>query len=129
MPQMIRLLLIVTAGSGIGGAARYLIQYYAQSKLSFNFPWGTWAINIIGSFIIGLFFALSEESKFISQEARVFLMAGLCGGFTTFSAFTIENYKLIQNGQATTALLYIVSSVVVGILAIYAGIALVKQFA
>ena len=85
----------VTVGSALGGLARYLMANAIPSE---NFPWGTLMVNILGSFIIGFFAALTAvEGRYpASPELRVFVMAGLCGGFTTFSAFSLQTLDLLR---------------------------------
>ena len=118
---MLRILLIVGAGGFLGSVARYLAAKYIQQTVLSPFPYGTFWVNILGCFLIGLFYGLSERSGVMSNELRLFLTVGFCGGFTTFSSFTNENFILIQNGQFLTAFVYILGSVLVGILSVYIG--------
>ncbi|MES1217451.1 MAG: fluoride efflux transporter CrcB [Bacteroidota bacterium] len=123
---MIRNILLVSVGGGLGSALRYLCQKWIYQWYPHTFPWGTFLVNVTGCFLIGIFFAASEKSSFLTAEWRLFLTTGLCGGFTTFSAFAFENMSLIKNGEITYALLYTVSSVILGIVAVFAGVALLK---
>jgi CrcB protein len=123
---MIKNILLVSIGGAIGSVMRYLCQKWIYQLYPHPFPWGTFLVNIAGCFLIGIFFAASEKSTFISADWKLFLMTGLCGGFTTFSAFAFENMNLIRTGDITNALLYAISSVVVGILAVFGGVALIK---
>lgn len=123
---MIRNILLVSVGGGLGSALRYLCQKWIYQWYPHTFPWGTFLVNVTGCFLIGIFFAASEKSSFLTAEWRLFLTTGLCGGFTTFSAFAFENMSLIKNGEITYALLYTVSSVILGIVAVFAGVALFK---
>ncbi|MEJ7767925.1 MAG: fluoride efflux transporter CrcB [Chitinophagaceae bacterium] len=118
--------LIVTAGSGLGGALRYFVQVMVYRFYPSTFPFGTFAINIIGCFFIGLFFALSEKGNLLSSDTRLFLVTGLCGGFTTFSSFSVENFNLLKSGYTLYFILYAIGSVVLGLLATYAGFQIVK---
>jgi CrcB protein len=123
---MIKNILLVSLGGAIGSVMRYLCQRWIYQLYPHPFPWGTFMVNIVGCFLIGIFFAASEKVTFISADWKLFLMTGLCGGFTTFSAFAFENMNLLRNGDILNTLLYTVSSVVLGILAVFGGIALIK---
>ncbi|MCW8806298.1 MAG: fluoride efflux transporter CrcB [Ignavibacteriaceae bacterium] len=94
-----KLYLIVAFGSGLGGMLRYYISDFVQKNSSSLFPYGTLTVNIIGSFIIGLILFYLDSIKLISAEMRVFLTVGLCGGLTTFSTFSFETVKLIQDSE------------------------------
>ena len=110
---MIKNLLLVGLGGGIGSMLRFGTALLINNKL---FPYATFAVNIIGSFIIGVVFALSR---------KLFFAAGICGGFTTFSAFSLENMGLLQSGKYVIALTYIIASVVLGIVAAFLGYQLI----
>ncbi|MDO9152740.1 MAG: fluoride efflux transporter CrcB [Paludibacter sp.] len=86
-----------------------------------SIPVGTLTVNVVGSLLIGFIAGIAAKSEIISPDLRLFLMVGLCGGFTTFSSFTIENMVLLQNGQYITVLIYTFSSLILGILAVYPG--------
>ncbi len=120
--------MIILAGSGsfLGGILRYLTQLLFSKFFSDSFPLGTLLINIIGSFLIGIIFSLSEKSDIISQEAKIFIAVGICGGFTTFSSFSIENLFLLRDGQYLQMILYSLLSVFLGISAALAGFLLIK---
>src|SRR5882672_12493695 len=95
----LRMILAVAAGGAIGSVARYLVGIGSTKLFGLAFPWGTLIINIAGSFLIGVFaesFALKWD---LSQVGRVFLTAGICGGFTTFSAFSLDAYLLMERGD------------------------------
>jgi len=94
-----KLYLIVAFGSGLGGMLRYYISGFVQKNSSSLFSYGTLTVNIIGSFIIGLILFYLDSIKLISAEMRVFLTVGLCGGLTTFSTFSFETVKLIQDSE------------------------------
>ncbi len=112
---------LVAAGSALGGVLRFLMVPWAQRFFSLGFPGGTLVVNIAGSLVIGLVIRLAGEPAIISPEARVFLTVGICGGFTTFSAFSIENLELLQTGQWGRAAIYIVASVILSITAAALG--------
>jgi len=125
---MIKNILLVGIGGGIGSIFRYLCQKWVYQLYPYSFPWGTFLVNIAGCFLIGVFFAASEKTTFISGDWRLFLTTGLCGGYTTFSAFAFENMSLVRTGNISYTLLYSIGSVVLGILAVFAGILLIKTF-
>lgn len=124
---MIRIL-IIGLGGFLGSIARYLSQEFVNKVFSSQIPLGTLVVNILGSFIIGLVLALSEESNLIRDELKFFLAAGFCGGFTTFSAFAYQNANLLRNGLYFHFFLYVSASVIVGVLAVIAGIYTVNFF-
>ncbi|MCB0708504.1 MAG: fluoride efflux transporter CrcB [Chitinophagaceae bacterium] len=110
---------------GLGGAAGSVLRYATGLLLSNkHFPIATFSVNIIGSFIIGVVFALSIRDESFSNNWKLFLATGLCGGFTTFSAFSLENMGLLQSGKYSIALLYIGLSIVLGIAATFLGYSL-----
>lgn len=121
-----RTLLWIGVGGAAGSIARYLVSFYLQKSSTSIFPYGTLAVNLIGCLLIGVIFGLSERFQWFTEEWRIFLAVGFCGGFTTFSAFALENVKLLQAGQYTYFLLYTGLSVVVGLLAVAGGTALAK---
>lgn len=123
---MLRTLLIVGTGGFIGSVGRYLIQIYVEKGLSSTFPWGTFAANIIGSFIIGIVFAFAEKGNLLSAEWRMFLAVGFCGGFTTFSSFAYNNFTLLEERSIGQLLFNVGGSLFFGILAVYLGIILVR---
>jgi CrcB protein len=119
-------ILTVMLGSGIGGALRFISSEYIKQYLPTRFPYGTFFVNLLGCFIIGAVYGRSLKGSQNSNEIKLLLATGFCGGFTTFSAFTAENIELIRNGNQTTALLYIILSVTLGITATFIGSALFK---
>jgi len=119
---MIKNLLLVGLGGSIGSILRYVVSLIIKSKA---FPFATLSVNIIGSFIIGLVFAISIKEAGLSNNWRLFLATGICGGFTTFSAFSLENMGLLQSGKIGMALIYIILSVVLGIAATFLGYLLI----
>lgn len=126
MNSTIKLLLLAGVGSFIGGIGRFALGRFVQSVTHSLFPWGTFAVNIIGSFIIGLLFGISLRYNFLTTEWKIFLIVGICGGFTTFSSFSLENLELLKAGHINQFLLYATSSVLVGLIAAVAGYLLIK---
>jgi fluoride exporter len=120
-----RILLLIGTGSFIGGVLRYSLSQFIQTKFLSAFPFGTLGVNILGCFAIGLVFGLSERTN-MSPEMRLFLATGICGGFTTFSAFSNETFSLMRDGQLLYASAYITSSVLFGLLATFFGYSLLK---
>ncbi len=123
---MIKQLLLVGIGGGAGSIARYLCQRWFANNFFSSFPWGTFTVNITGCFLIGVIYAIAEKTTFLSPETRLFLITGLCGGFTTFSTFAFENMSLIKSGDLLYVLLYSLGSILLGIAAVFAGITIIK---
>jgi len=121
---MIKNLLLVGLGGGIGSMLRYGSSLLIQSKL---FPSATLAVNITGSFIIGIVFAMSIKEEILLNNWKLFLATGICGGFTTFSAFSLENMGLLQSGKYGLAVTYILLSIILGIGATFLGYLLVMK--
>ncbi len=115
----------VFAGGGIGSVCRFLISRSTALQTAYAFPWPTFAVNVIGSFLIGLLAGLFVR-HIDSEAARLALVVGFCGGFTTFSTFSRECLVLIQEGNWHTATVYVLLSVLLGIAAVLAGVSLTK---
>ena len=120
---MIRHILIIGTGGFIGSVARYFISMLNLNIDFLSIPFGTLLVNVIGSFFIGVLTGISEKSELLTLEWRLFLMVGLCGGFTTFSSFTNENLMLLHNGQFLSILLYTGLSIFLGFIAVFFGYA------
>ncbi len=123
---MIKNILLVGLGGGIGSAVRYLCQKWFTVNFPYPFPWGTFIVNLIGCFLIGVIYAASEKSTALSPQTRLFLATGFCGGFTTFSTFAFENMGLLRSGDTTYFFLYTIGSVVLGIMGVFGGVAIMK---
>lgn len=117
---MIKDLLLVGLGSGLGGMCRYLVSQLLVTTQN-GFPWGTFTVNIVGSLLIGLLWGLSSRLPSLSPVLTLLFMVGFCGGFTTFSTFSREGLSLLQMQNYTLFLLYTLGSVVLGILAVMVG--------
>ena len=112
---MIRDILLVGAGSAIGGMARFLVNRGVTFVFNYPFPLATFIVNITGSFLIGYLYSISVKHEWLTTPALLFLVTGICGGYTTFSAFSYENFMLIRNGHAGITVIYIMASIFLGI--------------
>jgi CrcB protein len=124
-----QILLAVALGGALGSVARYLVGIGSGRLFGLGFPWGTLIINIAGSFLIGVFAELLALKWDLPQAGRVFLTVGICGGFTTFSTFSLDTYVLMERGEFWPAAAYIVGSVVLSIGALVAGLHLIRAAA
>ena len=118
--------LLVALGGAIGASARHGVNMAALRLLGPAFPWGTMAINIVGSFAMGVFVALLARRVGASDELRLFVATGVLGGFTTFSAFSLDFAVLWERGAMLAAAGYALASVAGALVAIFAGLALVR---
>ena len=127
-------LLVVAAGGGIGAAARFMVDGEIRARHSGGFPWGTFVVNVVGSFLIGVFSTLyftlvwrgvPAETAFLLQAA---LTTGLCGGFTTFSTATVESVRLAQSGRLRLALANTLGTLAVTVTAAGLGMAVGGMF-
>ena len=123
---MLKTIFIVGTGGFIGSVMRYLVQFYVEKGMSSTFPMGTLIANIAGSFIIGMVFAIAEKGNLMSSEWRIFLTVGICGGFTTFSAFAFNNFTMIKEHSYGQLLFNLGGNIFLGILAVYLGIVLIR---
>jgi fluoride exporter len=119
--------LIVFLGGGLGAALRHGVNIAAARLLGTTFPYGTLAINVLGSLAMGLIAEYFALKLGLPQRWRLFLTTGVLGGFTTFSAFSLEAALLYERGQIAGAALYVVASVVLAIGALFAGLAIVRM--
>jgi fluoride exporter len=118
---MLKQVLLVGLGGFIGSVSRYFLSMLNLQYDLLSLPLGTLSVNVLGSYIIGILTGISEKSDLLTTEWRLFLMVGICGGFTTFSSFTNENLMLMHNGQIFTVILYTSLSIILGFLAVYLG--------
>ncbi|URK87959.1 fluoride efflux transporter CrcB [Rhizobium sp. RCAM05350] len=119
-------ILLVAAGGALGSVLRYLVGLWTLRSFGPSFPWGTLAVNITGSFLIGVFAEVIACKFGASAEMRMFLITGILGGYTTFSAFSLDAITLLERGEPVTALIYVASSVLLSALAVFAGLALMR---
>lgn len=117
----------IAAGGAIGASLRYLITSRITQWMGVNFPYGTIAVNIIGSLLMGLLIGYFAKTLPHSNELRAFLSIGVLGGFTTFSAFSLDAVSLIERGALLQATAYIASSVLISILALFIGLYIIRQ--
>lgn len=115
---------------GLGGAAgsmlRYLTSVVTLKYYSASFPLATLVVNVVGCFLAGLIFGAITQETADAQNLKVLLLTGFCGGFTTFSAFALENVRLMNSGNLSTAIVYTVVSLVAGLLAAWLGLSVVR---
>jgi fluoride exporter len=123
---MIKTIMLVGAGGFIGSVARYFVSKLNIASGLFSVPVGTLIVNVLGSFILGVLVGLAGRNAAFTPEWRLFLMVGVCGGFTTFSTFAGENLTLMHNGQFMAMALYTGLSVFLGFLAVFFGYSLSK---
>lgn len=120
------LLLAVAAGGAAGSVARFTVTSLLGRLLGTGFPWGTVAVNIAGSLIMGVLTGLAAQRWSLGLEARALIFTGLLGGFTTFSTFSLDIVTLIERGTWVTAALYGTTSVVLGVLGLILGLSLAR---
>jgi len=119
-------ILLVATGGGAGSVVRYLCQRWIHQLHPHAFPWGTFLINIAGCLLIGLLSGIIAKGNLVREEWRLLLVTGFCGGYTTFSSFAAENIQLLKDGRILYFMLYTTASVLLGILATFAGMLLTK---
>lgn len=124
---MLKLYLAVAAGGAAGSLARYLFVMNAARLFGSAFPWGTLGVNIIGSLLMGMVAGAFSARVVLSPEAHAFFAIGVLGGFTTFSAFSLDTWILLENGQTLRAALYIVGSVGLSIAGLLIGLSFMRR--
>jgi fluoride exporter len=123
---MIRTIILIGTGGAIGSICRYLTAVFITKHFSSLFPLATFTANIVGCLLIGILLGLFEKEQVMNNDLRFLLITGFCGGYTTFSAFSSENFALLNTGNYQTALLYMMLSLVTGIICVWAGIMIIK---
>lgn len=123
---MIKIILLIGLGGGIGSIVRYLGTYMINKLFHVNFPLGTLIVNILGCLLVGLLIGFFEREQLVHSNLKYLFITGFCGGFTTFSAFSAESIQLFESGSPLPAILYISASVLIGLLAVWLGLVLVK---
>jgi fluoride exporter len=119
--------LLVFVGGGLGATLRHLINILCARCMGTGFPWGTFIINISGSTVMGLIAGYLAFKGDASQPWRLFLMTGILGGYTTFSAYSLDAALLYERGELWLAALYVIGSVVLSIAGLFAGLALIRH--
>lgn len=127
MPTSLMHFLVVAAGGAIGASGRHAVNLVALRWLGAGYPYGTLAANVIGSFAMGALIEALALRFSATQEMRLFLATGLLGGFTTFSAFSLDVVNLWVRGSHTAAMLYVLLSVAVSVAALFAGLSLIRS--
>jgi fluoride exporter len=122
-----RLVAAVAIGGALGSVARYLLGAYIQDRVSIALPVGTLVINVAGSLLLGFFVRLGLDTSTVSPEVRFFLTTGFCGGFTTFSTFSYETFRLVEDAEYGTAGFYVAASVVLSLLGCALGMGAARR--
>jgi CrcB protein len=121
--------LLVAVGGAIGSLLRYYVGHWALRLMGPAFPWGTLTVNVVGCFVIGLFTELIARKFNASVELRLLLVTGFLGGFTTFSAFSLDAISLFERGEAVAGGVYIAASVGLSMAAVISGLAVMRALA
>tara|TARA_A100001037_G_scaffold284254_1_gene290515 strand:- start:2624 stop:3004 length:381 start_codon:yes stop_codon:yes gene_type:complete len=124
-----KLILAIAAGGAIGAVGRHYVGIFALKWLGAGFLFGTLFVNVVGSFAMGVLITLMALKWNVGNEMRAFLTVGLLGGFTTFSAFSLDFATLIERGEAMIAVGYVLASVVLAIFGIFAGMHVMRALA
>lgn len=123
---MLKQILLVGLGGGIGSIFRFLTSHFTAKYLSATFPIATFTANIIGCFLIGLLIGILGQNIQENNSLKLLLITGFCGGYTTFSAFASENISLLQTNNYLSVVLYIGASIFIGLLAVWVGMTITK---
>ena len=124
MSLSIPTILQVAAGGALGASARYMVVMAARHVMGIEFPWGTFAVNVVGSFLIGVLIVVMAEKG--GMRFAPFLVVGVLGGFTTFSAFSLDVAVLYERGEMVSAAFYVIASVILSVAAVFAAMALTR---
>ena len=121
-------LLLVAAGGAIGASLRHLSGMAAVRLFGTGFPWGTLFVNVFGSFLMGLFIAWMVKKTGVSNDVRLFMATGILGGFTTFSAFSLDVANMVERGAISSVFIYIAASVIISLAAVFIGLWFGRSF-
>ncbi len=124
---MMKTLIWIGLGGFLGSISRFYLQSVVNRHFRSEFPWGTFAVNILGCLIIGALYALAEKNRVFAPELRLFLMVGFVGSFTTYSSFALEKFLLFQSGFGLISIGYLIASIVAGLAGVYGGYYLVQS--
>jgi CrcB protein len=119
-------LLLIAIGGALGSMARFLLSSFVLRATASLFPWGTFAVNLIGCIVFGIIIGLSEHRLSLTPELRAFLLIGILGGFTTFSSFAFESFALLRDGQMAAAAFNVFGQVITGLAGVWAGVMLAR---
>ncbi|HRG18664.1 MAG TPA: fluoride efflux transporter CrcB [Flavobacterium lutivivi] len=122
---MLKTIFFIAIGGAVGSILRFLVSQIVSKFWTGNFPLATFTVNVLGCFMIGFFVGITTKNN-LDNGLKWLLITGLCGGFTTFSTFSMENITLLQNNHFTTAFVYVISSVIISILSVWLGLFLSK---
>ena len=114
--------LILFAGGGLGAVLRFALALWVDERVPAAFPWGTLVVNVTGCFVIGLIATFADEHRVLAPSARLFIVAGLLGGFTTFSTFGLETWRLVEDGLTLTAVWNVAASLTATLTAVVLGV-------
>jgi CrcB protein len=119
--------LLVFIGGGVGSSLRYMVGKFLKTSAS-GFPWSTFSVNVLGSLLIGILMGVTLKNNSFSENQTLLLITGLCGGFTTFSAFAYENQVFLKEGDFTSFFIYTFGSIGLGLAAVFLGLFISKSF-
>ncbi len=121
-------ILFVAIGGGVGSAARYLTSLWAAERLGADFPFGTLIVNVVGCYIIGLFMVLATEKYLLPNHWRLLVASGFLGGLTTFSSFSYETLRFVQEGAWPSAAVNLTANLAAGLIATWLGVVTARSF-
>jgi len=124
--EIMKPLLLIGSGGAIGSISRYLMTIFVSKYVTITFPMGTFLVNISGCFLIGLLYGIAARYAWVNLEWRLFLITGICGGYTTFSSFSWESISLVRQGDYVYFFTYALGSLILGLLATVGGMSVIK---